>query len=61
MFPSLPEGRDIRKAIGANLKAENMRAEVAYLNGKNRQSFERTYGWAWLLKLAEELSAVQRR
>ena len=56
MFPNLPEGADIRQAIGANLTAENILAEAAYLKQKNRQSFERTYGWAWLLKLAEELS-----
>jgi hypothetical protein len=56
MFPNLPEAREIRKAISANLKEENIRVEVAYLKKKNRQSFERTYGWAWLLKLAEELS-----
>ena len=55
-FPNLPERADIRKAISANLKKENIQAEVAYLKQKNRQSFERTYGWAWLLKLAEELS-----
>ena len=30
-------------------------AEVAYMKQPNRQSFERTYGWAWALKLAEEL------
>src|SRR6185295_18287494 len=56
MFPNLPEGVEIRNAVGANLRAENIVAEVAYLKQKNRQSFERTYGWAWLLKLAEELS-----
>ena len=56
LFPDLPEAGDIRKALGANLTAENIRAETAYLKQKNRQSFERTYGWAWLLKLAEELS-----
>ena len=56
MFPGLPEARDIRKAVGNNLKADNIAEEIAYLNGKNRQSFERTYGWAWLLKLGEELS-----
>lgn len=55
MFPGLPEARDIRRAIGINLRATNIAEEVAYLNGKNRQSFERTYGWAWLLKLGEEL------
>lgn len=55
MFPNLPEGPAIRKAVGANLSRENILAEAAYLKQKNRQSFERTYGWAWLLKLAEEL------
>lgn len=56
LFPDLPEAGDIRKALGANLSAANILAETAYLKQKNRQSFERTYGWAWLLKLAEELS-----
>src|SRR5215203_7509975 len=54
-FPKLPESAQIRAALGANLTAENVRAEVAYLKQPNRQSFERTYGWAWALKLAEEL------
>ena len=55
-FPDLPEARDIRNALNANLSTENILVETAYLKQKNRQSFERTYGWAWLLKLAEELS-----
>jgi hypothetical protein len=56
-FPSLPEAKDIRAALNENLSAANLQAEVAYLNQPNRQSFERTYGWARLLKLAEELHA----
>jgi hypothetical protein len=55
IFPALPEALEIRNALGANLTTENILAEVAYLKQPNRQSFERTYGWAWLLKLAEEL------
>jgi Protein of unknown function (DUF2891) len=55
LFPDLPDAREIRAALDANLSAENIRGEVAYLNQQNRASFERTYGWAWLLKLAEEL------
>jgi hypothetical protein len=55
-FPDLPDGKRIRAALNANLTAENLRIETAYLDQPNRQSFERTYGWAWLLKLAEELS-----
>ncbi len=58
MFPNLPQGQAIRKALSANLTAENIRAETAYLQQANRQSFERTYGWAWLLKLAEELAGL---
>ena len=55
-FPDLPEARDIHNALNANLSTENILVETAYLKQKNRQSFERTYGWAWLLKLAGELS-----
>lgn len=55
MFSDLPEAGDIRRALEANLTAQNIQAETAYLGQANRQSFERTYGWAWLLKLAEEL------
>jgi hypothetical protein len=56
LFPNLPEAPEIRKALDDNLRAKNILVETAYLKQKNRQSFERTYGWAWLLKLAEELS-----
>jgi len=57
MFPNLPESAQIRAALDANLTGENIRAEVAYMKQANRQSFERTYGWAWALKLAEELES----
>ena len=59
LFPALPQGKEIRAAMNENLAAESIRAEVAYLKAANRQSFERTYGWAWLLKLAEELHGWQ--
>ncbi|MCX6143123.1 MAG: DUF2891 domain-containing protein [Ignavibacteriales bacterium] len=55
LFPDLPESGQIRAALGANLTADNIRREVQYLDQPGRKSFERTYGWAWLLKLAEEL------
>lgn len=53
--PRIASAPAIRKALDANLSAANLGAEAAYLHQKNRGSFERTYGWAWLLKLAEEL------
>jgi hypothetical protein len=54
-FPDLPERAEIRTVLGRLLTAENIRGEVDYLSAPNRQSFERAYGWTWLLKLAEEV------
>jgi Protein of unknown function (DUF2891) len=56
-FRSLPEAPQVRNALNANLTAENILTEAAYFKQPNRQSFERTYGWAWLLKLAQELNS----
>jgi len=53
--PGLADAAQIRAALDANLTAGNIAAEVAYFAGPHRQSFERTYGWAWLLQLAAEL------
>jgi hypothetical protein len=55
MFPALPEAAVIRAAIDLDLTAAHITAEVAYFNRANRGSYERTYGWAWLLALATEL------
>ncbi len=55
VYPDLPEAQEIRRALGANITDANIRKEVEYFNAAGRQSFERTYGWAWLLKLAAEL------
>ncbi|MCI0487149.1 MAG: DUF2891 domain-containing protein [Blastocatellia bacterium] len=55
LFPRLPEASEIRAALNDNLSEKNLLAETAYLGRPNRQSFERTYGWAWFLKLAEEI------
>jgi hypothetical protein len=55
LFPDLPERQEIRSVLAKHLTARNLQAEADYFSGANRQSFERTYGWAWLLKLADEL------
>ncbi len=54
-FPGLPEGAEVRAALAEHLTAENLRAEATSFHRPGARSFERTYGWAWLLKLAEEL------
>lgn len=53
--PGLPEAGKIRSALDADLSAANLAAEAEYLKRPGSASFERMYGWAWLLKLAEEL------
>ena len=53
--PDIPEADKIRSILREHLTAENLKAEAAYFAPKERTSFERPYGWAWLLKLAEEL------
>ena len=55
LFPDMLEAKEIRAAINDNLSVGNIQTEVAYLHQPSRKSFERMYGWAWLLKLAEEL------
>ena len=57
LFPDLPEAKDIRAVLAEHLTAENLKAEADYFAREDAKSFERPYGWAWLLKLAEELHA----
>ncbi len=54
-FPGLKDRELIRARLAENISAENILAEVKYFQRNQENSFERTYGWAWLLKLAEEL------
>ncbi len=44
-----------RTGLAASLTKENLAADAVYLAGTGRASFERPYGLAWLLCLAEEL------
>jgi hypothetical protein len=54
-FPDLPEKKQIRAVLAEHLTAKNLKVEADYFSRPNAKSFERPYGWAWLLKLAEEL------
>jgi hypothetical protein len=55
-FPSLPQSQEINSVFDAQLTASRIAAEVQYLQQPLRGTFERTYGWAWLLMLAAELA-----
>lgn len=54
-FPQIENAENIKSMLLENMSAENIKKEVAYFHGKHNTSYERTYGWAWLLKLDEEL------
>ncbi len=55
-FPMLPERDAVAAAFDRHLTAGNIAAECAYFARPGTAGFERTYGWAWLLKLAGELA-----
>ena len=54
-FPELEKADSIRFLLQKKLSRKNVLQEVAYFNRKYNKSYERTYGWAWLLKLHTEL------
>ncbi len=54
-FPELKERDRIIQGLKNHLTPENIEGELAYFDDPLSQGFERMYGWAWLLKLAEEL------
>ncbi|CAL2089291.1 conserved hypothetical protein [Tenacibaculum sp. 190524A05c] len=54
-FPNIDNAETIKEQLLQNISKENIEKEVKYFYGKYNKSYERTYGWAWLLKLAEEL------
>jgi hypothetical protein len=54
-LPDIEVATSARTALARSLTPANIAAEVEYLRGPGRSSFERPYGLAWLLALAAEL------
>ncbi|EKS7426324.1 TPA: DUF2891 domain-containing protein [Enterobacter cancerogenus] len=55
LFPDLPCREAIVALFEEHITAENVAQELAYFNAPFRASFERPYGYGWLLALAQEL------
>ena len=56
--PNLPKNKEIRAVLAPSFTPAAIAGEVEYFQKyKLSKTFERTYGWAWLLKLDEELRA----
>src|SRR5712692_9666517 len=56
-YPDLSTAPEIRHRLEAHLTDEAMATEARYLDRSSARSFERTYGWAWILRVAAELEA----
>ena len=54
-YPDHPIADKIRRNVSMNLTEEKMAAEFDYFSADEHKQFERTYGWAWYLKLVSEL------
>ncbi|WP_313113210.1 DUF2891 domain-containing protein [Aequorivita sediminis] len=54
-FPDMDKAEEVKNILQEKITAENVATEVEYFKKPINSSFERTYGWAWLLKLTEEL------
>jgi Protein of unknown function (DUF2891) len=55
LVPEIGEATAIRQLFDAQITSAKAKAEVRYLGRKSTATFERPYGWAWLLMLAAEL------
>lgn len=55
LFPAIAEAEQIDQLIAQQLTADKVAGELDYLGQPLRATFERPYGWAWLLTLAVEL------
>jgi hypothetical protein len=51
LFPHHEEAAAITELADASFIAENVAAELAYLQRPMNHGFERPYGWAWMLQL----------
>ena len=56
LFPEMREAKRIEELFDAQLTSAKVKAEVRYLGQPLRATFERPYGWAWLLMLSAELN-----
>jgi hypothetical protein len=55
LHPDCSIADQIRNQLGQHLTEDTIKTETAYFDERLNQSFERMYGWAWLLRLAAEL------
>jgi len=55
LFPNTDLAKNVTTVFNKQFTTEKVEQELQYFQRKTASHFERTYGWAWLLKLQEEL------
>ena len=55
LYPALALAKVITERLDAHLSAQSMSTELQYFTAHGARTFERPYGWAWLLELQAEL------
>ncbi len=55
LYPGIAEASQIRQLFNKHFTVDNINQEILLFRSKDNKSFERTYGWAWLLQLQDEL------
>jgi hypothetical protein len=60
LYPGADIAVEIKRVFHEQLTPEKVQVEVEYLRQPLRATFERPYGWAWLLMLAAELDRGDR-
>ncbi len=61
LHPVLDEAKPIAEALDRHLSRDALARELAYFRTDSARSFERPYGWAWLLELQAEALACKAR
>lgn len=59
LYPVAPVAVTIAEALDQHLAADRIARELAYFRSPAGRTFERPYGWAWLLELQAEVLRVQ--
>jgi hypothetical protein len=61
MHPGLASASKIARTLDAHLSISALKRELAYFGSPAGRTFERPYGWAWLLELQAELCRLGER
>jgi hypothetical protein len=60
LYPDLDERHEIESVLAQHFKSTAIAQELEFFNSPGGATFERPYGWAWLLELQAELHRLGR-